>query len=331
MPHLPLQGPPLRHKGQGRMAVIEVIYGVILLLQTVIGILGNSSLLYRYMFLYFSGCKLKCTDLFLKHLLVANLLTLLVRGVPHTIEAFGWKVSLGDVGCKILFYLHRISRGVSIGSTCALSVFQAITISPRDHRLAELKAKAHKYVGSTLCLFWILYGLVNIIFLLTITETYTTTNFTSLKFHGYCSSIRHNKITESLYAALLFLPDGLCVGLMLWTSSFMVSILHRHKQQMRHIHRTNVSSVSSPVSRATKTILLLVSTYVCFYTLSCTFQICWSFTYNPSWLLVNTSTVIAGLFSTVSPFLLLSCDARACMCCFVSMRKRKSPIHIKNG
>ncbi|KAM6154468.1 vomeronasal type-1 receptor 4-like [Erethizon dorsatum] len=312
------------------MAASEVVIGVIFLSQTVIGVLGNSSLLYHYLVLYSTRCRLRCTDLILKHLIVANLLTLLVRGVPYTMAAFGWQVSLGDVGCKVLFYLHRISRGGSVGSTCFLSVFQAIIISPMDSRWAGLKVKAPKYVGSSLCLMWALYSLVNVIFLMYITGNWSKKNLTSLKYHGYCSSIRHDKTTESLCAALLFLPDALCVGLMLWTSSSMVSILYRHKQQMRHIHRTHVSPGSSLESRATKTILLLVSTYVSFYTLSCIFQMCLSFTYNPTWFLVSTCTIVSGFFPAVSPFLLLSRDSSLCTCCFANIRNTKAPIHMRN-
>ncbi|XP_004644775.2 vomeronasal type-1 receptor 4-like [Octodon degus] len=315
----------------GRMTDSEVVIGVVFSLQIVIGVLGNCSLLYHYLFLYFTGFKLRCTDLIVKHLIVANLLTLLVRGVPHSIAAFGWQVSPGDVGCKLLFYLQRISRGGTVGSTCFLSVFQAITISSRISRWAELKVKAPQYADSSMCLFWVLYSLVNVIFLLSITGKQSNQNLTNLKHHSYCSSIRHNKIAESLYAALLSFPDVLCVGLMLWTSSYMVSILHRHKQQMKYIRTTNVRPGSSPESRATKNILLLVITYVCFYTVSCIIQVYSSFTYNPTWILVNTSIIIAGFFPTVSPFLLLRHDASACKRCFANIRNRRSPSHMRNG
>ncbi|KAM6154450.1 vomeronasal type-1 receptor 4-like [Erethizon dorsatum] len=307
------------------MAASEVVIGVIFLLQTMFGVLGNSCLLYHYLFLYFTGCRLRCTDLILKHLIVANLLTLLCKGVPQTIAAFGWQVSLGDVGCKLLFYLHRVGRGGSIGSTCFLSVFQAITISPRDSRWAGLKVKAPKYVGSLLCPIWVLYSLVNNIFLMYMTGNGDKENLTSLQDFGYCSSTYHDRPLLLLHVVLLSLPDALCVGLMLWTSSSMVSIPYRHKQQMRHIHGTHVSPGSSPESRATKTILLLVSTYVSFYTPSCIFQVWLSLIYNPNWLLVNTAAVVAGCFPALSPFLLRSSDCSACRFCFAWMRNGKPP------
>ncbi|NP_001160886.1 vomeronasal 1 receptor cavPorV1R630 [Cavia porcellus] len=313
------------------MAASEVVTGVIFLSQILIGVLGNSSLLYHYLFLYFTGCRLKCTDLILKHLIVANLLTLLCRGVPHTMEAFGWQVSLGNVGCKLLFYFHRVGRGGTIGIICFLNVFQAITISPRNSKWAELKLKASKYFGLTLCLIWVLYSLVNVIFLMYMTGIWNKENHTGLKYYGYCSSVRHDKTSESLHAALLSLPDALCVGLMIGTSSSMVSVLYRHRQKMRHIHKTNVSPRSSPESRATKHVLLLVLTYVCFYTLSCIFQVCLSLIYNPTSFLVNISSIVAGFFPAVSPLLLLRCESRVSKFCFACVRNGKAPIHMTNS
>ncbi|NP_001160883.1 vomeronasal 1 receptor cavPorV1R627 [Cavia porcellus] len=313
------------------MAALEMVIGVILFSQTVMGVLGNSSLLYQYLFLYFIGCRLKCTDLILNHLIFANILTLLCRGVPHTMEAFGWQVSLGNVGCKILFYLHRVGRGGSICTICFLSVFQAISISPRNSKWAELKMKASKYVDFTLCLIWVLYSLVNVIFLKYVTGNWKNENHTSLKYHGYCSSIRHDKISESLYAALLSLPDALCVGLMLCSSISMVSMLYRHRRQMRQIHRTNASPRSCPESRATKHILLLIISYVCFYTLSCIFQVWSSFTYNPTFFLLKISAIVSGCFPAISPLLLLRCESRESRFCFACIRNGKAPIYMTNG
>ncbi|XP_004644745.2 vomeronasal type-1 receptor 4-like [Octodon degus] len=303
---------------------------MIYLLQTVIGVLGNSSLLYHFLFLYFTGCRLRPINLILKHLIGANLLSLLCKGVPYTVVAFGGQVSPGDVGCKLLFYLHRVGRGVSIGSICFLSVFQAIVISSREARWANLKGKVSKNVGFFLCPIWVLYSLVNVIFLIYITGSRHKENITNLQDFGYCYSIHHDKHAQLLHAVLLSLPDALCLELMLWASSSMVFTLYRHKQQMRYMHRTNVSPSSSPESRATKTILLLVSTYVCFYTLSCIFQVYLSLTYNPSWYLVSTTAIVSVCFPSVSPFLLMSSDTNACRSCFACVRNKNSPDLLKN-
>ncbi|MBZ3875490.1 Vomeronasal type-1 receptor 4 [Sciurus carolinensis] len=58
--------------------------------------------------------------------------------------------SLGDIECKLLFYVHRVGRCMSIGTTCLLSIFQAITISPRDSSCSELKVKAPRHKSKKL-------------------------------------------------------------------------------------------------------------------------------------------------------------------------------------
>uniref|UniRef100_H0XW56 Vomeronasal type-1 receptor n=1 Tax=Otolemur garnettii TaxID=30611 RepID=H0XW56_OTOGA len=287
------------------MATSNVAIGVIFLSQTVVGIPGNLSLLYQYLPLGFSAYRMRSTDMFIKHLTVANLCVLLCKGVPQTIAALGLQYFLGDFGCKFLFYLHRVGRGVSIGSTSLLSVFQAITISPRDSRLAELKGKAPKYTDPSMCLTWILCMLVNVIFPMFVTGKWNNGNFTSHRDLGYCSGVHNDKTTNVLNLALLSLPDVVFIGLMLWASSFMILVLHRHKEKMRHFHRPYVSSRLSPEYKATKTILLLVSTFVCFFTLSCIFQVCVGLTDYPSLFLVSTAGIASGCFPAVSPFLLM--------------------------
>ncbi|XP_047383204.1 vomeronasal type-1 receptor 4-like [Sciurus carolinensis] len=311
------------------MAASEVALGIILLSQTVVGVLGNSSLLLHYVVLYFTGCRVRHTDLIFQHLIVANLLTLLCRGIPQTVAAFSGKYFLSDIGCKLLFTLHRVGRGVSICSTCLLSIFQAIKISSGNSRWAELKGKASKYIDSFAYLNWILCLLVNAVFPMYVSGNRSSTNFTSMKDFGYCSSVRHDTTTDSLHAVLLSSTDAVCVGLMLWTSSSMVLILHRHKQRMQHVHKTS-SSRSSPESRATKTILLLVSTFVLFYSLSCIFQICLAVIYHPNRFLVSTAAVVAGCFPAISPFLLMGRDTNASRLCLTWIRNGKTSDIMRN-
>ncbi|KAL2762851.1 vomeronasal type-1 receptor 4, partial [Daubentonia madagascariensis] len=288
------------------MASRDLALGVVYSSQTVLGVLGNFSLLHHYLFLYFTGGRLRSTDLVVEHLIVANFLSLLSKGVPQAMAAFGLRPFLNDIGCKLVFYVHRVGRGVSISTTCLLSVFQVITISPRNSRWAKLKQKAPKYTGFSVFLCWILHMQVNIIFPMYVTGKWNNTNITMQKDLGYCSGVSHNKITQSLHAALLSFPDVFCVGLMLWASGSMVFILFRHQQQVQHIHKNNLSHRSSPESRATHSILVLVSTFVSSYILSCLFQVCVALFDNPSILLVNTSALIGMCFPTACPFILMS-------------------------
>ncbi|CAM9961104.1 unnamed protein product [Rangifer tarandus platyrhynchus] len=298
------------------MANSFFIIGMIILTQTVVGILGNFSLLCSYIILHFMGYRLRSTDLILKHLIVANSLFLLCKGVPQTMAVFGWKHICSDFGCKLLFFLHRVGRGVSISSICLLSVFQVITISPWNSRWAALKVTAPKYVVLSIFLCWILQMLVNVIFPFHMTGKWSDKNITEERDFGYCSAIVADKTEDALYAALLLFPDVLCLGLTLWAGSSMVLILYRHKhQRVQYIHKASVSPRPSAESRATQSILLMASTFMCFHTLSCIFNVTLAIFHNPSWWLVNTTSLISMCFPFISPFLLMSCDSTVSILC----------------
>ncbi|XP_031210593.1 vomeronasal type-1 receptor 4-like [Mastomys coucha] len=287
------------------METSDIVISVIFLSQTIFGILGNSFLVYHYLMLYFVGSRLKFTDWILQHLIAANFLTLLCKGVPHTVSAFGIKDFLSDIECKLIFYLHRIGRGVSISSTCFLSVFQAITISPKASRWTQLKVKSPSYITSCVYMSWVLSFIVNIFFPMYITARWYDKNMTHLKVFQFCAAVQHDKTFNIISAVYISIPDVLLMLLMLWSSGYMVCILYRHKQRMKHIHRSNFSFRFSPEFRATKTILLLVSTFVFFYTISCLLQINLALTLTTNSLWVNLASVASACFPTVSPFLVI--------------------------
>ncbi|XP_052025507.1 vomeronasal type-1 receptor 4-like [Apodemus sylvaticus] len=287
------------------MEASDIVISIIFLLQTAVGILGNSFLLYHYLMFYFEGHKLKFTDWILQHLIIANFLTLLCKGVPHTVSAFGLKDFLSDIGCKLSFYLHRIGRGVSISSTCFLSVFQAITISPKASRWAQLKVKSPSYISSCVYMSWVLSLIVNIAVPIYMTARPNNSNITRLRVYLYCYTVHDDKVGDLLNAIFQSVPDVFLMSVMLCSSSYMVCILYKHKQRMKHIHRNNFSFRSSPEIRATKTILLLVSTFVFFYAISCLLQINMSLAHNPTSLLVNMGFIVTASFPTVCPFLVI--------------------------
>ncbi|XP_004648748.1 vomeronasal type-1 receptor 4-like [Octodon degus] len=287
------------------MSSTDLVKAMVYFSQTLIGTLGNLFLLCHCFYLHFTKFQLSSTNLILKHLAVANSLVILFRGVPETMAALGLKDFLSDLGCKLVFYVHRIGRGVSIGNTCLLSVFQVITICPINSRWAKLKSRTHKYVRIFSILCWIFHMLLSIIVPFCVTDKWHHINITYQKEFGYCSSIHHKKSRTIMHTALLSLPDVLCVVLMLCTSSSMISILYRHNLRMQHMHMTNMTYRSSPETRATKTIILLVSTFVCFYSLSLIFHAFFIFYNNPNRLLVCTAAVVTGSYATVSPFLLM--------------------------
>ncbi|XP_003406455.1 vomeronasal type-1 receptor 4-like [Loxodonta africana] len=312
------------------MSSRDLMFGMIFLLETTVGVLGNFSLLFQYIFLYFIRCRLRSIDLILKHLTVANSLSVLCKGIPKTMAGFGWKNFLNDVGCKFVLYVHRVGRGVSFGSTCLLSIFQAITISPRNSRWAELQVKAPKYMGFSIFLCWTLHMLLNTNFLKEVTSNWSNKTTTNKKDYGYCSSVGHDQTTGLLHSLWIALPDVVTLGLMLWFSGSMVFILYKHKQRVQHIHRNNICPRASAETRATQTILVLVSTFVSFYILSSIFQVFIAVFYQPTWWILHMDALISMCFPTVSPLILMRYDSILSRFCFAVIKKTKSPHLIRN-
>ncbi|XP_036920496.1 vomeronasal type-1 receptor 4-like [Sturnira hondurensis] len=307
------------------MATRDFVGGMVFLLHTIIGVLGNFSLLYHYFLLYFTGYRLRFTDLIVSNLIMANFSVLSSAGVSNTMSSFGWYHHFTDFGCKFFFYVRGVGRGVSIGTTCFLNIIQAITIRPMNSRWAELKHKAPKYIVPLIFLYWLLQMLINIVFLQFMHSTLSYKNITSIKHFGYCFSVCHDQMSSSLYAVLITSPDFLCFALMLWASGSMVFILHRHKQRVQHIRRTHLFSPSPPEARATKTIILLVGTFIFFNALSSIFHILLGILKSPSWFIRNTSSVLSLSFPTVSPFLILSRDSSVSRLTFAWLSNKKSP------
>ncbi|CAD7692206.1 unnamed protein product [Nyctereutes procyonoides] len=247
---------------------MDVKFAVIFLFQIVIGILGNFSLFCHYVSLDFREYRGRRQTTApprdpLKHLILTNSLVILSRGIPEIMAAFELRYFLTDFGCKVVFFAHRVPKGVSIGTTRFLSAFEAITISLWNSRWAVLRGKAPKYIGSSNVLCWILNIKLNIMI------------------PGYISDKWNNRNTSETMD--LSFHDVLCLGLITWGSGFMVFTLYKHKQQVQHIHRTKVSSESFPKIRATRSIFLLVSIFVSFYTVSSIICIYFSISHKTSW------------------------------------------------
>ncbi|XP_055993249.1 vomeronasal type-1 receptor 4-like [Sorex fumeus] len=279
--------------------------GMMFLIQTFVGVLGNFSLLLQYVSRSFTGARLRPTDLILRHLTVANCLVILSKGVTQTTASLGLEDFLGDAGCKVIFYTHRMGRGVSTGSTCLLSVFQMVTLRPWTPRWAELKNRAAKYLDSSLMLNWVLNLLINVMVTVSITDRLGRKNITGQRDLGYCFASFHYEISAYIYITVLSFPDFCSLGIMVWASVSMVSILYRHKKQVQHIHTTHGTPTESPETRATHSILVLLSVFVSLYALSSIFHVYLVLSPSPSWVLVNTSALSAACFPTVCPFVLM--------------------------
>ncbi|XP_004644788.2 vomeronasal type-1 receptor 2-like [Octodon degus] len=289
---------------------MDLKFVIFFLIPIVIGSLGNFCLLWHSTFLYLSGYRVRSIDLILRHLTVANLLVIFSRGIPETMSVLGMKDFLNNDGCKLVFYVQMIGKGVSFSTTCLLSVFQAITISPRSSKWAKMKAL--KYIGLCPFIFWVLHMMLNFRAVLFVVDKRNNSELTTTIDYQYCSVTNSSKDNNSIFVALTLSHDILCLQLMIWSSGSMVFILYQHKQRTQHIHRHNISTSSSPETRASQSILILVCAFVSFYVLTSIMNAWFSFYDKPASWLVKTSSLIHACFPTVSPFILMTREQRVC-------------------
>ncbi|XP_043849756.1 vomeronasal type-1 receptor 1-like [Dromiciops gliroides] len=306
------------------MNAINTALRIFFLSQIIVGTVGNSFFFCLYIITFLFGPKLRPIDLLFSHLAFVNDLVLLSKGIPQTMSTFGLKNFLDDVGCKLVFYLHRVARSLSRSTTCLLTGFQAITISSGSYRWTEFKEKFTKFIVPS-CLFcWTFHLLINIILLMYIRGPKGSKNTTEIHDFIYCSFSFQSSFGILMYVFIFSLPDIICVGIIVSTSIYMVFALKKHFQTVKYVHGSSVNSRVSPEPRATQTILLLVSTFVTFYSLNSILAVYMHYRKSQLWM-VHMSVFLAACFPACSPFVLIISDSQVPKYCLVLWRKIRPP------
>uniref|UniRef100_G3VBW7 Vomeronasal type-1 receptor n=1 Tax=Sarcophilus harrisii TaxID=9305 RepID=G3VBW7_SARHA len=296
------------------------------MLWIIIGVFGNGLLLFFYGFNLVTGQRIRPIDIIFVNLFLSHIIMILFRGVLTAIQVCFQKIILSDTECKIIFYLQRVARGLSLCNTCLLSVFQAIIISSNNPKWAKLKAKAPKYIVPLCVLMWVLNLLVDVIVPLHVTGPGNNT-FSDLKKNlGYCS-IDWHAVTASNLVMWKTLYDVVFLGFMVISCGYIILVLFRHKWQVQHLHNTNVNPIPTTETRATKVILLLMITFVCSYSGSSIFVIIMEKSKDTSQWIMYMSAFLNSFYSTISPFLLISSDSQILSCCNIFKRIKNSHPH----
>ncbi|XP_060242160.1 vomeronasal type-1 receptor 4-like [Meriones unguiculatus] len=289
-----------------KMASENFAMGIFLFSQITLGIFGNSSILVYYVIKIVTGKHLMPKDLIIEHLTFANCLSIISRGIPQTLSDYGFEGLLDDIGCKLVVYISRVTRVMSLYMMCLLSCFQAVTISSSISRWIKLKHRATKYIGPSCSVSWLVHLLLNMLTPTIVSGPGYDKNVTNRVVYGYCSWLSWNTMAITLYMFLLFFFDGLCLGLMSCSSVYMLHMLYRHKRQVKHIHSAQHFLKVSPEDRATQTILLLLCTFVISYTFSSIVVIVRTCSKYPVLWGVNAFTFIEICFPIFCPFVLIT-------------------------
>ncbi|NP_001160703.1 vomeronasal 1 receptor oryCunV1R1542 [Oryctolagus cuniculus] len=274
-----------------------------------IGITANAFHLFFHILWFFLKHRPRPTDLAIGHLALIHLGMLITVGVI-AVDIFESQEVWDDITCKVVIYSYQVMRGFSLGTTCLLSVLQAITLSPRSSCLAKFKHTASHHNHGGFLFLWVFNLSISAHFLI---STVATTNCTSnsLLFVTQSCSLRPQRYLPRLTFHILgIFRDVSLVGLMAVSSGYMVTLLCRHKRRSQHLHSTSLSPRASPEHRATQTILLLMSVFVLLYLMDCmvaSFSGVW-WKSDPVRLCVHM--LVGNGYATISPLLLISSEKR---------------------
>ncbi|XP_075827160.1 vomeronasal type-1 receptor 4-like [Microtus pennsylvanicus] len=285
----------------------KFIKQVLFLFMTVFGTLGNIYVSVNYMFSCFRGPERKPVHFILIHLVFTNIIILLAKGLPNTMADFGLRNFLHDIGCKIVVYLERVARGVSICTSSLLTVVQAIIISPRTSGWRMLRPKSAWHILPFFSFFWILNALIPINLIHSITGVRLNSSQLNNK-DDYCYFMLESKTTKWIVLPLMVLRDAVFQGAMGGASGYMVLLLYKHHQHVLYLQNSKLLYRTPPELRAAQSVLLLMLCFVFFYWADCAVSLFLSLSLAEKSLMPNVQNFLALGYATFSPFVLIHRD-----------------------
>ena len=274
---------------------------------TVVGTLGNMSVSVNYMFSWWGSPEKKLIHVILIHLAFTNIILLLAKRLPKTKAAFGLRNFLDDIGCKIIVYLERVARGLSICTSSLLTVVQAIIISPRASGWRRLRPKSAWHILPFFLFFWILNGLISMNLIHSITSTGLNMSQLSNS-KNYCYFMQESHEIKWIVLPLMVLRDAVFQGAMGGASGYMVFLLHKHHQHVLYLQNSKLLYRTPPELRAAQSVLLLMLCFVFFYWTDCALSLFLSLSLGDSSLMINIQKVLTLGYAVFSPLVLIHRD-----------------------
>ncbi|KAM6176983.1 vomeronasal type-1 receptor 4-like [Erethizon dorsatum] len=274
---------------------------------------GNTSVFVIYVCNFGGAIRNKSIQLILIHLEITNIFMLVSQGIPRTTAAFGVRNFLDDVGCKVVVYLNRVARGLSICTSGLLTMVQAITISPRHSGWRKLKPRSAWYVLLVLLCFWGLNSLIAMNLLHSITNISMNSSQVSNS-DSYCYFLPESKKVKWIFLTCMVLRDAGFQGIMGGASVYMVCVLHKHHQQVLHLQNSKSLYATPPEIKAAHSVLLLMLCSFLFYWIDCLLSVFISSSLVTQSTVMNTREFLILGYAVLSPFVLIHREGRLGLC-----------------
>ncbi|XP_012886626.1 PREDICTED: putative vomeronasal receptor-like protein 4 [Dipodomys ordii] len=286
--------------------VLKSIKGIIFLFETAFGIVGNILVSVNYMWCFQKPTEKKYIYPILIHLALANIITLLSKGMPKTIAAFGMQNFLDDIGCKMIAFLERMAHGLSVCTSSHLTVIQAISVSPNASKWKRFKPRSAWHIFPFIFFFWILNSLVCINLLYSVTSKSLNISQPNNTYYS-CYFLPDNLIRRWIFLTFMVLRDAVFQGIMGAASGYMVFLLYKHHQRVLYLHNSKFLYKTPPEMKAAESVLLLMFCFLFFYWIDCLLSVFLSFSLKNNFML-NTREFLTLGYAIFSPVVLIHRD-----------------------
>ncbi|NP_001160917.1 vomeronasal 1 receptor cavPorV1R667 [Cavia porcellus] len=278
------------------------------------GIIVSTLIFVRYVYTFVKVPEKRPINSILIHLVFSNVVIISVGGIGIISTVFCFRNFPGNVGSKTMVYLGRVARGLSICTTCLLSMVQAITISPRNSLCRKLKPQTAWQVLPHVLLFWVCNFLIssNLLYYVTIINS---TNCSGIGMYiSKCYMLPSQQMVRWLFLSLMTLRDITFQSLMSWSSVDMAVHLHKHHKRVFYLHSSKFRNNSSPEITAIQNTLILMTCFLFFYWADFIFSFYIGSITTPHTTIVNIKLFLELGFAILSPYVLISRDIHVVNC-----------------
>ncbi|KAM4795748.1 olfactory receptor class A-like protein 1 [Rhinophrynus dorsalis] len=276
----------------------------------VIGIPGNIFIILQFACVRIIERKLLPANIIMTVLSLVNLLVLISRVIPQSLEAIGIENVLGDTECKLIIFTYRMSRAMSICITSLLSCHQCTLIAPNTRVWVYLKQR----VGPNLSIIILVLLFINlIIYPYSVSIAKVNGNYSASPYTlhlVYCNIDFLNNFSYILNGAFLSARDFLFVGLMTFGSIYIVYLLLHHEKSIKGIRSSDRRKGKSVEYKASRAVILLVALYVVLFGLDNSMWIYTLTMSNVSPDINDARIVLSCSYSALSPMVIIATNPK---------------------
>ncbi|KAG7246722.1 hypothetical protein CRUP_028972, partial [Coryphaenoides rupestris] len=284
--HPATQPPPMQSE--------ELIRAMLYASLVVVGVPGNAVVIWAFLLALHQERRLLPADGILLHLASANMLVVGVRCLLETLASFRLANVFGDVGCKVVIFVYRTARSLSIWLTFTLSAYQCLSVAPPGSRWASAHALAARNMGAVFLALWVVNTCMSsaaVLFSLGAAMTTTTTHHNNsnnnnnnnntpsgLGSHSinvqFCLVRFPSRLSKQANGAAQVGRDVVPMSLMALASLVILVFLYRHSRRAKGLRGGGGRGgggggggreVGGADRRAAKAVVALVTLYVALY------------------------------------------------------------------